>query len=237
MYDYKEQVVIVTGAAGNLGSAVSKAYLDAGATLVLVDHKADRLRELFPELASMEGHYLANSIDLTQPEDAEHVVQETMNRFGQIDVIVNTVGGFTMGEKVYEMDLETLNRMMQLNARTFLLTSKFAVPHMLEAGKGKIVSIGARPSLEGKANMGAYSVAKSAVLRLTEAMSSELKGEGINVNCVLPGTIDTPPNREAMPNADYAKWVKPESLAEVILFLTSDAARDIHGAAVPVYGS
>lgn len=237
MVDYKEKVVMVTGAAGNLGSAVSRAYLDAGATLVLVDHKAGQLRELFPEAASAEGHYLANSVDLTQPEDVEHLVQETMDRFGRIDAVVNTVGGFTMGQKVHEMDLETLSGMMELNARTFLLTSKFVVPHMLKAGKGKIVSVGARPSLEGRANMGAYSVAKSAVLRLTEAMSSELKGEGINVNCVLPGTIDTPPNREAMPNADYAKWVKPESLAEVILFLTSDAARDIHGAAIPVYGS
>lgn len=237
MENYQDQVVMVTGATGNLGSAVSRAYLEAGANLVLVDHKADRLAEMYPELVSTDEHYLATSVDLTQPEIVEDMVQETMDRFGRIDVIVNTVGGFTMGQKVHEMDLETLNRMMQLNARTFLITSQSVIPHMLEAGKGKIVSIGARPSLEGKANMGAYSVAKSAVLRLTEAMSSELKAKGINVNCVLPGTIDTPPNREAMPNADFTKWVKPESLAEVILFLTSDAARDIHGAAIPVYGS
>jgi NAD(P)-dependent dehydrogenase (short-subunit alcohol dehydrogenase family) len=237
MDDFTGQVVLVTGAAGNLGTAVSRAYLDAGATLVFVDHKAGRLQDMYPALASSDEHYLASSIDLTQPEDVEQMVQKTMDRFGRIDVVVNTVGGFTMGEKVHEMDLETLNGMMELNARTFLLTSKSIVPHMLEAGKGKIVSIGARPSQEGRANMGAYSVAKSAVLRLTETMSSELKAEGINVNCVLPGTIDTPTNREAMPDADYTKWVKPESLAEVILFLTSDAARDIHGAAIPVFGS
>ncbi|MFO7943070.1 MAG: SDR family NAD(P)-dependent oxidoreductase [Anaerolineales bacterium] len=237
MKTYDGHVVIVTGAPGNLGSAVSKAYLKTGANLVLVDYKEDRLTERFPELASSEDHYLAASVDLTQPEAVEKMVHETMDRFGRIDAVVNTVGGFTMGEKVHEMDLETLEKMMRLNARTFLITSKAVVPHMIKAGKGKIVSIGARPSLEGKAKMGAYSVAKSAVLRLTEAMSSELKGQGINVNCVLPGTIDTPPNREAMPNADHSKWVQPASLADVILFLTSDAARDIHGAAIPVYGS
>jgi NAD(P)-dependent dehydrogenase (short-subunit alcohol dehydrogenase family) len=107
---------------------------------------------------------------------------------------------------------------------------------MLEAGSGRIITIGARTSLEGKPRMGAYSAAKAAVLSLTESMSAELKSENINVNCVLPGTIDTPPNRAAMPNANVEKWVTPESLAEVIMFLASDAARDIHGVAVPVFG-
>jgi NAD(P)-dependent dehydrogenase (short-subunit alcohol dehydrogenase family) len=110
------------------------------------------------------------------------------------------------------------------------------VPHMLAQGYGKIVNVGARAALGGGKNMGAYSVSKTAVVRLTETLSDELKGSGINVNCVLPGTIDTPANREAMPRADFSRWVPPDALADVIVFLASDAARAVHGAAVPVYG-
>ena len=126
---------------------------------------------------------------------------------------------------------------MDLNVRTLLNISKAVVPHMLEKKTGKIISIGARHALSGKARMGSYSASKSAVLRLTESMAAELKSQGINVNCVLPGTIDTPENRKAMPDADTSKWVSPDSLAGIILFLTSDAARDINGAAIPVYGA
>lgn len=237
MYDYESNVVMVTGAAGNLGSAVARAYQEAGANLIVVDYKEDRLQDMFPTWAGSEDHVLATSVDLTNPDEVMEMAQESVERLGKIDAVVHTVGGFSMGDRVHELEFETWEGMLELNARSLLIVSKAVVPHMLEAGAGKIVSIGARPSLQGKPKMGAYSVAKSAVLRLTESMSAELKGEGINVNCVLPGTIDTPPNREAMPNADFSKWVKPESLADVILFLTSRAARDIHGAALPVYGS
>jgi len=237
MDTFTGKVALVTGAAGNLGTAVSRAYLEAGAQVVLVDYKKDRLTETFPALHDSEEHYLAPSIDLTRAEDAQNMVQEAVDEMGKIDALVHTVGGFTMGDKVHEMDRDTLQGMIDLNVTTFLNMVQAVVPHMLEAGSGKIVSIGARPALEGKPNMGPYSVAKTAVLRLTESMSAELKGEGINANCILPGTIDTPENRTAMPGADYSKWVQLESLAEAILFLTSRAARDIHGVALPVYGS
>jgi NAD(P)-dependent dehydrogenase (short-subunit alcohol dehydrogenase family) len=120
--------------------------------------------------------------------------------------------------------------------RTAFIASRAVVPHMLRQGSGKIIHIAARPGLQGRAESAAYSASKSAVLRLTESLSAELRDSGINVNCVIPGTLDTPPNREAMPEADTSRWVSPDSLAEVILFLASPAARDIHGAAIPVYG-
>jgi NAD(P)-dependent dehydrogenase (short-subunit alcohol dehydrogenase family) len=135
-----------------------------------------------------------------------------------------------------ETPLKTWEFMMNLNARTVFLVCRAVLPHMMQQNQGRIVSIAARAALTGKAKMAPYVASKSAVIRLTESMAAEVKEQAINVNCILPGTIDTPRNREEMPDADFKKWVTPEALAEVILFLSSDAARAINGAAIPVYG-
>ena len=235
MFDFSDRVVMVTGAAGNLGSAVAQAFQAAGAKLVLVDRAADRLPRLFPDLVDSPHHFLATSVDLTKADAVETMVDETVKRFGRIDVLVNTVGGFRAGTPVHETPFETWDFMLNLNARTLFIASRAVIPHMLQQESGSIVNVAARAALKGGAKMAAYSVSKSAVVRLTESMAAELK-EGINVNCVLPGTIDTPQNRKAMPNADYSRWVKPEAIADVILFLASDAARAVQGAAIPVYG-
>jgi NAD(P)-dependent dehydrogenase (short-subunit alcohol dehydrogenase family) len=153
-----------------------------------------------------------------------------------VDVLVNTVGGFTMGERVDQITAETWNKMMDINVRSLLNASATFVPRMLEAGGGKIVTVSAGAALKGGAKMGAYAAAKAAVLRLTESMAGELKASNIQANCVLPGTIDTPENREAMPNADFDKWVTPEKIARVILFLSSPGAEAITGAAIPITG-
>ena len=159
-----------------------------------------------------------------------------MARFGRIDVLVHTVGGYTGGSPLYETSLESWDRMINLNARTAFLICQAVIPQMLAAGGGKIVTVAAGAGREGRAKLSAYSAAKGAVIRLTESMAAELRQRGINVNCILPGTIDTPENRQAMPNADSSRWVAPASLADVVLFLASDAARDVHGAALPVIG-
>jgi NAD(P)-dependent dehydrogenase (short-subunit alcohol dehydrogenase family) len=236
MFDFSERVVVVTGAAGNLGNATVEAFLAAGARLVPVDRSAERLRGIFPELAGSPDHLLAGDVDLTQPEPVGEVVQDVMARFGRIDVLVNTVGGYRAGQPLHETPLDTLDFMFNLNARTVYIMSQAVIPHMLEQGAGKIISVAARNGLAGGKNAAAYSASKAAVIRLTESMAAELKRAGINVNCIMPGTIDTPQNREAMPNADHSQWVPPEALADVILFLASDAARAVVGAAVPVYG-
>lgn len=236
MTNEKTQIVMITGAAGNLGSAVAKKFASSSASLVLFDHKNDRLKAMFPDLEKSPNHRFVESVDLTNTDHVNQEVIDVINQLRKIDILVNTVGGFRMGSKVHETEPSTWDLMMKLNVKTLLNTCRAVVPHMLDRKRGKIINIGARPSLEGKPKMGAYSAAKSAVLRLTESMSAELKSEGINVNCILPGTIDTPQNREAMPQANFEHWVAPESLADVIYFLTSDAGRDIHGAAVPVYG-
>ena len=236
MFDFSDRVVMVTGAAGNLGQAVARAYLAAGATLVLVDRKPDRLRRLFPELSDSPDHYLATSVDLTDEDAVQGTVDEALRRFGRIDVLANTAGGWSGGKPVRETPLDTLDHLFNLNARTVFISARAVVPSMLEQGRGKIVSVAARAALEATGRNGAYAASKSAVVRLTESMAAELVEQGIQVNCVLPGTIDTPQNRQAMPTADHSRWVSPEAIADVMLFLTSDAARAVSGAAVPVYG-
>jgi NAD(P)-dependent dehydrogenase (short-subunit alcohol dehydrogenase family) len=151
-------------------------------------------------------------------------------------VLCNLAGGFRMGEAVHETSARTWDVLMDLNARTVLHMAHAVVPGMLAAGGGRIVNVGAFAAREGAARMGAYVASKAAVIRLTESMAAELREHGVNVNCVLPTIIDTPDNRAAMPGADPARWVAPTDLAAVIVFLASDAARAIHGAAVPVTG-
>ena len=236
MSDFTNKVVMVTGASGNLGSVLARTFQASGAKLALVDHGEDRLRQTFPDLVSSPDYLLVNCADLMDEASVEGSVLHSMQHFGKVDVLVNTVGGYRAGTPLHETDLDTWEFMLKLNGRSTFIASKKVIPHMLDQGSGKIVNLAARPGLAGREGMAAYSASKAVVMRLTESMAAEYKDKGINVNCVIPGTIDTQMNRETMPGADFSSWVAPESLSEVILFLCSPAARDIHGAAVPVYG-
>jgi NAD(P)-dependent dehydrogenase (short-subunit alcohol dehydrogenase family) len=236
MFDFTDRIVVVTGAAGNLGRAAALAFQSAGASLVLVDRAVDRLQRLYPDLAEAQNHLLATSVDMTDPASVETMVQTALERFGRLDVLANTVGGYHGGTPTNETSLEDWDRMLNLNARTAFLASRAVVSPMLTQGQGKIVHVASRAAERGRARSMAYSVAKCAVVRLTESLSAEVKRKGINVNCVMPGTIDTPQNRESMPDAKRDRWVQPEAIADVILFLASDAARAIHGSAIPAYG-
>jgi NAD(P)-dependent dehydrogenase (short-subunit alcohol dehydrogenase family) len=236
MLAFQDSVVMVAGAAGNLGQAVARAFGAVGAYLVLLDRAPDRLPQLFPDLAGSPKHVLLGSVDATDAESVVRAVEAAVERMGRIDVLANTVGGYRAGSPVHETPPETWDFMMSLNARSAFILSRAVVPQMLQQGSGKIVHVAARQALLGGRNAAAYSASKAAVVRLVESMAAELRHKGLNVNCVLPGTIDTPDNREAMPGADFDRWVAPEAIADVILFLASDAARAINGAAVPVYG-
>lgn len=236
MYDFTGQVALITGGTGNLGQAVTLAFYQAGAMLVPVDRSAGRLEVLYPGLAGSARTYLAEGVDVTDPATVEQAVQETLRRFGKIDILVNTVGGYRAGTPVHETPVETWDFMMNLNARSAFVMSRAVIPVMLKQGRGKIVNVSASSALKGGANSAAYAASKSAVARLTESMAEEYKRQGINVNAILPGTIDTPQNREAMPKSDFSLWVKPEAIAHVILFLASEDASPIHGALIPVFG-
>ena len=220
------RTVMLTGAAGNLGRAVAAAFGDAN--LVLLDLKRGSLQD--------GERQMFIAADLLDAKSVQAAVDQAVQRFKRIDVLCNIAGGFRMGSPVHETSDKDWDFMFNVNARTVLNTSRAVVPVMLEGGGGKIVNIGAFAAQKGAGQMGAYIASKSAVIRLTETMAAELREQNINVNCVLPTIIDTPENRAAMPKADPKRWVAPHDLAQVIVFLASDAARAIHGAALPVTG-
>jgi len=228
---FEGRTCVVTGAAGNLGRAVAAALASLGASLILLDHSDQTLRSAYGGEGERRSLVRANLLD------ASSVAQALGGgRFPRIDVLCNIAGGFKMGEPVHKTSEDTWELMLDLNARSVINTARVVVPGMIDAGYGKIVNVAALAGLAGKANMGAYSASKSALIRLTESMSAELRDKGINVNCILPSIIDTPQNRAAMPEADPARWVAPEALAEVVVFLASEGARAIHGAGIPVSG-
>ena len=232
----ERRVVMITGSAGNLGLAVARAFLDAHASLVLIDRAPDRLAHLFPELVNSEDHFLAQSVDLTDANAVAETVDEALRRFDRIDVLINAAGGYRAGPSVDATPLEDWDFIFNLNARSIFTTSRAVIPAMRRQRRGKIINVASRSALRGEANAALYSASKSVVVRLTESMAAELRDAGVNVNCVLPGIIDTPINRKAIPDGDFSRWVQPQALAKVIVFLASDAAREITGAAVPVYG-
>lgn len=235
MYDFSGKIAIVTGSSGNLGRAAAHAFLSCGAKVALFDRLRGDPRALFPDLAAGEADVLPVELDLTDSTAVASQVAAVAAHFGRLDILVNTAGGFR-GHSLPETTPEEWDFLMNLNARTVFNTCRAALPYLVNQGSGKIVSVAARAALAGKANMAVYTAAKSAVVRLTEGVAEEVKGSGVNVNCILPGTLDTPQNRQARPDEDHSRWVTPEALSDVILFLASDAARAIHGAAIPVYG-
>ena len=236
MSDFSGKVALVTGASGNLGSAVAFAFQNAGAKMVLVGRSAERLNSAFGNMAESPDHIIIGDVDLTNEDDAKEIAKSAYDNFGRIDILVNTVGVFRGGKPVHEEDLETWEFLFKVNLQTTLLMCRSVIPYMLRQNNGKIINTASRNGLLGSANYGAYSVAKSAVIRLTESLAKELIDHNINVNCIIPGTIDTPQNRQSMPDANYSKWVSPDAIADVVLFLASHAARSIVGAAIPVYG-
>lgn len=227
------KTVMVTGAAGTLGRVVADTFFARGANLVLIGRRREHLAAVFGDEGTRRLFVAADLLDERQVGAA---VDAAIERFGRIDVLCNIAGGFRMGSPVHETSDADWNFLFDINARTVLHSARAVVPRMLAAGGGRIVNVGAFSAGRGAAHMGAYIAAKASVIRLTESMAAELREQGINVNCVLPTTIDTPDNRAAMPQADPARWVAPQDLAEVIAFLACDAARAVHGAAVPVTG-
>ena len=227
------RTVMITGAAGNLGRCVAASFHASGANLVLVDLQRESLEKAFGAVGERR---LFAPVNLLEQEQVNGAARAAIERFGRIDVLCNLAGGFQMGETVHETADRTWNFLFDINARTLLHAVRAVVPGMIERGGGKIVNVGAFSAQQGLGRMGAYCAAKGAVIRLTEAMAAELRERNINVNCVLPGVIDTPENRVAMPDADPSRWVAPDDLASAIVFLASDGARAIHGAALPVTG-
>ena len=232
MSDVSGKVVVVTGAAGALGSVASKMFFDKGAGLALLDRNVDLL---FSQWQNVE-QVMCLKTDLIQASSVESSVSRIVERFGRIDALVNIAGGFSMGPPIHEAAEETWDDMLDLNAKSVFLMSRAVIPVMRMQEKGCVVNISAKTALKGGAGIAPYIISKSAVVKLTECLAEENKEEGINVNCILPSIIDTPANRKDMPDADFSRWVSPEAIADVILFLVSRESRAVHGASIPVYG-
>jgi NAD(P)-dependent dehydrogenase (short-subunit alcohol dehydrogenase family) len=194
------------------------------------------LAQAFPELVSTPDHFLASGVDVGEPASVADAVERALSRFGRIDALVNTVGAFRGGKAVDRANPADWTAMFEANVLSAVNTCRAVAPVMRRQRRGKMVNVASVAALHGGADVAAYCAAKSAVVRLTESLSAELRGDGINVNCILPTTLDTPQNRQAMPDADTRDWVRTEDAAEVIAFLCSAAGRAIHGAAIPLTG-
>jgi NAD(P)-dependent dehydrogenase (short-subunit alcohol dehydrogenase family) len=229
--DVQERVVIVTGAFGALGRAVARKFAATGATVGLLDRGA-----VPAELAGeFKGpHLLIPGVDLADADSTAKAISSTMDRTSRIDALINVAGGFRW-ETLESGDIATWELMFAMNLKTAVNASKAVLPHLLVRG-GSIVNIGAGAAGRAQAGMGAYTASKAGVQRLTEALAEELKDRNVTVNCVLPGTIDTPQNRATMAGADFSRWVAPAAIADVIHFLASDAARAVNGASIRVFG-
>jgi 3-oxoacyl-[acyl-carrier protein] reductase len=221
------KVVVVTGASGALGKVVAEEALARGARVAGVDHATS-------QIPATESRIELGGVDLSDAAQAKKAIDAVASHFGRLDALINIAGGFAF-EAVAEGDPKTWQHMYALNVLTALNASRSALPHLSASPSARIVNIGAMGALQAAAGMGAYAASKAGVHRLTEALAAEWKGK-ITVNAVLPSIIDTPANRASMPKADFAKWVTPLELANVILFLAGDAASAVTGALIPVNG-
>jgi 3-oxoacyl-[acyl-carrier protein] reductase len=221
------KIIVVTGASGALGKVVAEIALAKGARVAGIDHATS-------QSATTADRIELGGVDLTDGMQAKKAVEAVAAHFGRLDVLVNIAGGFAF-EAVAEGDPKTWQRMYALNVLTALNASQAAIPHLAASSSGRIINVGAMGALQAGAGMGPYAASKAGVHRLTEALAAEWKGK-ITVNAVLPSTIDTAANRASMPKADFKKWVTPEELANVILFLASDGASAVTGALLPVSG-
>lgn len=228
-------VVVITGASGNLGSAAAEVFAAAGARLALFDRTPDRALALAERLGL--DTCLAVPVDVLDPDSVATAVHTVTERWGRIDVLLNLVGGFAMGTPVHDTDLRIWQRMHNLNGTSVFLMAAAVAPVMIAQGGGHIINVGARPPLTpARKNMAAYRSSKAVTLSLTESLDAELRPHGINVNAIVPSIIDTPQNRDAMPDSDPTRWVTPQALARVMRWLTTPDAAPIHGAILPVYG-
>jgi NAD(P)-dependent dehydrogenase (short-subunit alcohol dehydrogenase family) len=226
----QNKVVLVTGANGGLGTYVTRAFLDAGATVVGTSRKIQQSEFNQPNFTALPA-------EISTTAGAKVLVDQVVARLGKLDVLAHTVGGFAGGQSIADTDDATFQRMLALNLNSTFYILRAAIPAMRKTGNGRIIAIGSRAALEPGPGVGAYSASKAAMVSLIRTVALENKDAGLTANVILPGTMDTPANRDDMPNADVSKWVQPAKVASLILWLASDAGRDVDGAVIPVYGS
>lgn len=234
---FSGRVIVVAGGTGGLGKAVSLAFLEEGAKVTVTYRKEEEFRALKDSAGRQASSLEGRQIDVTDEAAVAELINEVLAQHGALDVLVNTVGGYAGGVKFWDMTTKVFDQMLALNLRSGYALARAVMPAMLKAGYGSIVNVAAKAALDHGAGAAAYSASKAAAVALMDSLAADAKGTGVRVNSILPSIIDTAANRLAMPDSEFAAWPKPEDIAHVVLFLSSDLAKTIHGAAVPVYGS
>lgn len=222
--------VLVTGADGGLGTYVTRAFLASGANVAGVSRKIKQ--EDFPSAS-----FIALPSEIASAVGAQSAVESAVKQLGGLDVVVHTVGGFAGGKNVDQTDDATFQRMFDMNLNSAFYLFRAAIPHLRKSSSGRIIAIGSRAAVDPGPGIWAYSASKAALASLIKTVALENNDVGLTANIILPGTIDTPANRQAMPGADLSKWVRPENIAALIVWLAGDAGKDVNGAAIPVFGS
>jgi NAD(P)-dependent dehydrogenase (short-subunit alcohol dehydrogenase family) len=231
------KVALVAGGTGGLGRAVSLAFLNQGAELIVTYVAAEEFGELKTLAGANSSRLTGRKVDVTDEVAVQRLIDWILADHGRLDVLVNTIGGYVGGVKLWEVETGALERMLALNLRSGFMLSRAAAKAMLPEGKGAIVNVAAKAAFDHETGLAAYAASKAAAVALMDSLAADLKGTGVRANSILPSIIDTQANRKAMPDADFSRWPKPENIARVILFLSSDDAAVIHGAAIPVYGN
>jgi len=230
------KVVLVTGGTGGLGRAVTLAFLEEGAKTA-VTYRAQEEFDALKSAAGASGSRLeGHAVDVTDEAAVRQLIEKIVGKHRRLDALVNAVGGYAGGTKLWELETKVFDQMLALNLRSGYALARAAVRAMLKEGHGAIVNVASKAAVDHAAGAAAYAASKAAAVALLDSLAADLKGSGVRVNTILPSIIDTEANRKAMPKADFAKWPKPVDIARVILFLCSDDAKVIHGAAIPVYG-
>ena len=235
--DFSEKVVLVAGGTGGLGRAVSLAFLEQGAQVAVTWRHESEFQSLNVAAAGNATRLSGFNVDVTDPAQTADLVNQIVSRFNRLDALINTVGGYAGGTPLWELEPEVFARMIDLNLRATYALAKSAVPPMLSRKSGAIVNIASKAAWDHAAGASAYTSTKAAAVAIIDSLAADLIGTGVRANSVLPSIIDTEANRKAMPGADFAKWPKPDDIAQVVLFLASDRSRVIHGAAIPVFGN
>jgi NAD(P)-dependent dehydrogenase (short-subunit alcohol dehydrogenase family) len=235
--DFSGKVVVVAGGTGGLGRSVSLAFLEEAASVIVTYRREEEFAALKSAAAANAAALEGYRVDVTDEVAVAEFIGKVLAKHGRLDALVNTIGGYAGGIKLWDLETKVLDAMLNLNLRSGFTLARAVLPALLKQGQGAIVNVAAKAAVDHGAGAAAYAASKAAAVALMDSLAADTKGTGVRVNSILPSIIDTAANRQAMPNADFATWPKPEDLAQVILFLCSDLARAIHGAAIPVYGN
>jgi NAD(P)-dependent dehydrogenase (short-subunit alcohol dehydrogenase family) len=235
--DQGKKTALVAGGTGGLGRAVTLAFLEKGFQVAVPYGAPEKWEALQNAAGAGKANLEGFRVDVTDDAAVKELVTTVVAKHGVIDALINAIGGYAGGIKLWEMDPKVLDKMLALNLRSGFLLAREVVPVMLKQGNGAIVNVAAKAAFDHGAGASAYAASKAAAVAMIDSLAADLKGTGVRVNSILPSIIDTDANRKAMPGSDTAKWPEPEDIAKVVLFLCSESAKVIHGAAIPVYGN